>query len=155
MYPRNFAKVTPDKIAVMVSDGTDSLSFSVLEDKANRAAHLFRSHGLKAGDKVAFSFLLPNCIDVFPFCWGAQRAGLLFVPIPTKSTIDEVAYLIEDSGASLVLASTHCPAVLEDGFTERVKCITKYILEAPRRANRSAQRPLPNKTLIYQIAKVD
>jgi len=127
MYPRHFANVTPDKIAVMMSDGSASLSFLELEEKANKIAHLFRSLDLKAGDKVAF--LLPNCIDVFPFCWGAQRAGLLFVPIPTKSTMDEAAYLIADSGATLLLASTHCPAIQQDRLTQQIKTTVKYILE--------------------------
>ncbi len=129
MYPRHYAKVTPEKIAVMMSDGSDSLSFVDLEESANRAAHLFRSHGLKAGDKVAF--LLPNCIDVFPFCWGAQRAGLLFVPIPTKSTTDEVAYLLEDSGAELLLTSSYCPAVKEDIFHSLTQSTIKYLIEPP------------------------
>ena len=129
MYPRHFAKITPEKIAVMVSDGSGALSFSALEDKANQTAHLFRAHGLKAGDKVAF--LLPNCIDVFPFCWGAQRSGLLYVPIPTQSTLDEAAYLVEDSGAALLLTSIECPAIREDGFNQRLKDIPKYTLEVP------------------------
>jgi acyl-CoA synthetase (AMP-forming)/AMP-acid ligase II len=129
MYPRHFAEVTPEKTAVMLSGSGNCFSFAELEDKANQAAHLFRSNGLKAGDKVAF--LLPNCIDVFPFCWGAQRAGLLFVPIPTKSTLDEVAYLIEDSGATLLLASTTCPAVQEGDFSTNIPAPAKYILETP------------------------
>jgi len=60
MNPRHFAKTTPDKVAVKMSDGCASLSFAELEKKANQAAYLFRSHGLEAGGRVAF--LLPNCI---------------------------------------------------------------------------------------------
>lgn len=133
MYPRHFANITPEKTAVMMSDGSASLSFKALEEKANKAAHLFRAAGLKPGDKVAF--LLPNCIDVFPFCWGAQRAGLLFVPIPTKSTIDEAAYLIEDSGAVLLLSSLQCPAAQIDGFEDHLGSTEKYILETPPSKN--------------------
>jgi len=127
MYPRHFANATPEKTAVMMSDGSASVSFAQLEETANRAAHLFRSHGLKAGDKVAF--LLPNCVDVFTFGWGAQRAGLLFVPIPTKSTIDEAAYLMTDSGAALLLTSLQCPAMQTGGFEGALGASIKYILE--------------------------
>ena len=126
MNPRHFAKTTPDKVAVKMSDGCASLSFAELEKKANQAAYLFRSHGLEAGGRVAF--LLPNCIDVFPFAWGAQRAGLLYVPIPTKSTIDETAYLLKDSGANLLLTSIECPAVTQDGFDASLGDVFKYSL---------------------------
>jgi len=126
MYPRHFANLTPNKTAVSLSDGSAALSFLELENKANQAAHLFRSHDIKPGDKVAF--LLPNCIDVFPFVWGAHRAGLLYVPIPTKSTVDEAAYLMKDSGATLLLSSTQCPAVKQDGFDASLGDVFKYAL---------------------------
>ncbi|MEO1028580.1 MAG: acyl-CoA synthetase, partial [Pseudomonadota bacterium] len=59
----------------------------------------------QAGDKIAFC--LENCAEVFEFCWGAQRSGLAFVPISSRLTADEISYILQDSGAKLLLSSDY------------------------------------------------
>ena len=105
MYPRTFAQSTPNKPAVIMSSSGETLSFSELEAQANQAAHLFRSQGLSAGDRVAF--VLENTPQLFVFAWGAQRAGLHYVAVSSRLTAGEIAYILEDSGARLVLSSDY------------------------------------------------
>jgi long-chain acyl-CoA synthetase len=74
MHPFHHAAATPDKPAVIVAETGEIVTYAALEGVSNRAAHAFRAHGLKAGDRVAF--LLDNTPDYFSLIWGAQRAGL-------------------------------------------------------------------------------
>lgn len=111
MYPREYAQSTPDKPAIVMARSGARLTYRELEEQANQVAHLFRAYGLKPGDRVAF--LLENRLEVFPFVWGAQRAGLLYVAISTHLKPNEALYILEDSGAKVVLASDNAePATL-------------------------------------------
>lgn len=105
MYPREYAQTTPEKPALVFEPSGKSLSYLELERSANQAANFFRDLGLQAGDKVAFA--LENRMELFVFAWGAQRAGLIYVPISSRLTAEEIAYIIADSGARMLLSSDY------------------------------------------------
>lgn len=102
MHPFVHAAATPEKPAIIMADGSGTLSYAELEAQSNRAAHFFRGQGLKRGDTVAF--LLENSLEYLPLCWGAQRAGLIFVAMSTKLGPQETRYIVENSGADIVIA---------------------------------------------------
>ncbi len=103
MHPYIHARQNPDKPAVIVAESGAVTTFAELDRASNRAAQLFRARGLRAGDRVAI--LMENTPDYFGLVWGAQRSGLLFVAISTKLTAPEVDYILEDSGARLLIFS--------------------------------------------------
>jgi acyl-CoA synthetase (AMP-forming)/AMP-acid ligase II len=109
MHPSIHAATTPDKPAIIMAGSGATLTYAQLEAQSNRVAQLMRKHGLVRGDTVAF--LMTNSLDYLPICWGAQRAGLVFVAMSTKLTADEAAYIVEDSGARLIIASASLGAV--------------------------------------------
>ncbi|MEO6216018.1 MAG: acyl-CoA synthetase [Sphingomonas sp.] len=109
MHPSVHGAETPDKPALIVAETGETVSFAELDKRSNRAAHLFRSRGLKAGDTIAL--FVENIPEFFDIVWGAQRSGLFFVCISTKLTAPEVAYIARDSGAKLLVASTGLDAV--------------------------------------------
>jgi len=86
------------------------MTFGEMEGAANRFARLLRDHGLKPDD--AFAVLLENRLEYFTLIWGSQRAGTLLVPISTRLTAPEIAYIIEDSGAKLLITSDQFAEVL-------------------------------------------
>lgn len=88
------------------------MTYAELEARANQSAHLFRKHGLQPGDRVAF--ILENRLEIFPFVWGAQRAGLLYIAISSHLTADEIGYILEDSGAKMVLTSDYISMSVQD-----------------------------------------
>lgn len=102
-HPRLHAASTPDKLAVVMSDSSSSLSYRDLEDRANRGARLLRSLGIGKNDTIAY--WLPNCPEVFEIYWAGQRAGLYITPIATALTAGEADYIIENAGALLVVGS--------------------------------------------------
>jgi long-chain acyl-CoA synthetase len=103
VHPSIFAQSTPDKPAVILAETGEQLSYAHLDAASNRAAQLFRSHGLAAGDVVAY--MLENSLDFYALAWGAQRAGLYFVCMSTRLTQAEASYIISNSGAKLLVAS--------------------------------------------------
>jgi long-chain acyl-CoA synthetase len=103
LHPFIHARENPDKPAVIVAESGAVTTFAELDRASNRAAQLFRSRGLRPGDRVAL--LMENTPDYFGLVWGAQRSGLLFVCISTKLTAPEVDYILEDSGAKLLIFS--------------------------------------------------
>ena len=102
LHPFVHATATPDKPAIVMTDGSGGMSYAEMEAQSNRAAQFFRSKGLQRGDTVAF--LLENSLDYLPLCWGAQRSGLIFVAMSTKLQVEESRYIIENSDADILIA---------------------------------------------------
>lgn len=104
MHPSFHAATTPDRLAVVMVPGGATLSYRELDARSNQGAHLFRHLGLKAGDTVAFCF--DNVPSFFELVWAAQRAGLFFVTVSSKLLDEEVAYILNDSGAAALVVSS-------------------------------------------------
>ncbi|MGH7327957.1 MAG: AMP-dependent synthetase/ligase, partial [Polyangiaceae bacterium] len=68
----------------------------------NLAVALRESAGLQPGDRVAL--IAENCIDWLAADYAILCAGLVVVPIFATQAFDQVAYILEHSGAKLVFA---------------------------------------------------
>ena len=95
----DIARETPDRMAVVVSSGQRA-TYGELSRRANQMAHLLYQAGLRRGDGIVI--MLPNCIEFYEVAWGAQRSGLYYTPVNTHLTADEIAYIVQDSGAKAV-----------------------------------------------------
>ena len=103
MHPIDHARTRPDHPAVIMAESGARISYAELDAASNRFAHLLRAHGLDAGD--AFAVLLENRIEYFTLIWGSQRAGTMLVPVSSRLTPPEIAYILADSGARLLVTS--------------------------------------------------
>ena len=112
MHPFVHAAATPDAPAVIMAGSGATLTYAELEARSNRVAHLLRAQGLRRGDTVVI--WLDNGLDYLPICWGAQRAGLVFVAMSTKLTAEEAGYIVADSGAQAVFAGARFAALAND-----------------------------------------
>src|SRR5262249_52108208 len=67
----------------------------------NKAAHAFRAAGLGKGDRVAtLTYNLPELVTAF---YGLLKIGAVPVPINYRLAANEVKYIIDDSGARMLL----------------------------------------------------
>jgi long-chain acyl-CoA synthetase len=107
-HPSHFAAVAPERPAVIMGGSGSTLAYAELEDRSCRVANLLRSFGLAPGGHLAV--LLENRPEFFEVVWGALRAGLYVTPINWHLAPDEAAYIVEDCGASVLVAS----AALDD-----------------------------------------
>ncbi len=112
MHPYLHAQENPDKPAVIMASTGAVETFGELDKASNRMAQLFRSQGLNIGDTVAV--FLDNHPKFFDFAWGAQRAGLYYVAIPSRLTAEEASYILRDSGALLLVSSDAKLNVLDE-----------------------------------------
>jgi acyl-CoA synthetase (AMP-forming)/AMP-acid ligase II len=118
--------VERDRAAVAVVElGGRTLSYGELWDGATRVAGGLREAGIERGDRVAIR--LPNGADWVLAFFGAQLCGAVVVPVNTRFTDDEVAYLVGDSETKLVLDGS---APLPQGEPIAVEDLTQEDLAA-------------------------
>jgi len=96
----NFAAEMPDCRAL--SDERGSSTWAELHERTRRLINAFRARGLDRGDTLAV--LLSNRREYFEVFLACAHAGVSYVPINWHWTADEVAYVIDDSGASGLLS---------------------------------------------------
>ncbi len=86
--------------AVVVLDGP-RVSYAELWDRSARVAGGLRAAGIGKGDRVAIRH--GNGLDWVLAFFGTLMAGGVVVPVNTRFTDSEMAYLVEDSGATYVV----------------------------------------------------
>jgi long-chain acyl-CoA synthetase len=102
MYPAVHAQCHPDKAAIVMGCG-DVVTYSELNERSNQCAQLFASLGLGKDDAVAL--FMHNCPDYFYAAWGAQRSGLYYTPISTHLAAAEIAYIVQNCEAQVLVVS--------------------------------------------------
>ncbi|MEU5439823.1 fatty acyl-CoA synthetase [Streptomyces griseofuscus] len=108
---RRSARRTPTRIAVEY--GERSWTYGELDDAVSRAAALLLAEGLAPGDRVgAFGHNSDAYLIAF---LGCARAGLVHVPVNHHLTGDDLAYLVGQSGSTLVLTDPDLADRLPDG----------------------------------------
>ena len=103
------AQNTPE-LEAFVEVGGERLTYGELWDRAARVAGGMRAQGVRAGDRIAVH--MPNGVPWALAFYGAMLAGAIAVPINTRFSESEVAYVKDDSGARM---SFHRGDPLPDG----------------------------------------
>ena len=103
MHPIQHARMRPDHPAVIMAGSGETITYRQLDEAANRLAHWFRAQGLGAGDAVAV--LMENSPRYHEVYWAAQRSGIILVPVSTHLTASEIAYILDDSDARLLVTT--------------------------------------------------
>lgn len=91
-----------------------------LDDQVRRVARLLRDDlGLAPDDHVAM--LMSNRVEAVELVLGAMLAGVWLTPINHHLTPEEVAYIVEDSGAHAVFTDAEHEAVARSGIEDRAE----------------------------------
>jgi len=112
MYPAHFADSTPDKPAVINTVTGQVQTYRELVSGANRLAWLLREAGLRPGDH--YVILAENHLRYFELAWAGLNSGLYVTPVNSHLTAVEVAYLVNDSAAKVVISTTALARVAEE-----------------------------------------
>lgn len=83
--------------------GQQRISYADLWEHARRYAALFRRSGVEPGDRVAM--LVPNTPDFPQAYYGIVAAAGVVVPVHALLTPGEIAYVLRDSGAKMLVCS--------------------------------------------------
>jgi len=111
-YLRRSAEVYPEKTAIIYGDRR--YSYARFAELAAQLARALRASGIHPGDRVAY--LLPNLPEMLVAHFAVPLSGAVLVAINTRLSTDEVRYILDHSGAKLlvvdsVLAATVAPVV--------------------------------------------
>lgn len=98
-----WATATPDKPALIEAEGGRALTFSALEARVQHASAWLVSAGYQAGDSIML--LLENRAEIVELGLAARRVGLYFVVVSTHLAPPELAHIVRDSGARMLVVS--------------------------------------------------
>lgn len=101
--PWDIAETSPEHTAVIIADTGESRSYGQMIGAANRLANRLVSDGVEQGDCIAI--LLENRVEYLEAVWAAKQLGVYYVCMPTSLTPGDAAYMMENSGAQVLIVS--------------------------------------------------
>jgi fatty-acyl-CoA synthase len=111
LFPIDGGTQDASKLAFQMSDTGEQVTFGQLEVRANQVAQVLRSCGVRPGDHVAV--LMTNQRRFLETCFGMDRAGVYYTTISTRLHSDEVAYIVKDCSAKVLIVSSALAEVIE------------------------------------------
>lgn len=106
------ARIYPDKPAVSTPGTGKQSTFKELNQRVNSLANALADLGVKKGDRVAvLATDVPEYIEIANTC----KAGKVYVPLNWRLKGQELAYIINDSGANTVF--------VEEQFCDTIRSI--------------------------------
>ena len=107
---RGWARETPD--APMLTEGSTTLTWSEVYDRATRVSRALAGAGVSPGDRVAF--LDRNSMAYFEVFFGCALLGAVSVAVNWRLAPAEMATVIEDSQARVVIYGTDYAAAVKE-----------------------------------------
>ncbi|MGP3980107.1 amino acid adenylation domain-containing protein [Streptomyces sp. KR80] len=102
--PDLFAQLVAERPeAVAVVERSRSLSYAQLDARANQIARLLAARGVSPESVVGVA--VPRSADMVATVLAALKLGAAFLPLDLVHPADRLAYMIEDSGAALVVGT--------------------------------------------------
>ncbi|KUK11183.1 MAG: Acyl-CoA synthetases (AMP-forming)/AMP-acid ligases II [Clostridia bacterium 41_269] len=93
---------------IAISHRGRKITYEEMEEHVQRFAGYLKSLGVKEGDRVALT--APNSPEFIFSFWAVNRIGAVAVPLNLFLTLEEVGYVIRNSGAETLIAH---PVILE------------------------------------------
>ncbi len=94
------AASAPDAVALSFEGAT--VSYGDLNARANRLAHRLRELG--AGPETLVALFLEPSIETIVAILGVQKAGAAYVPLDPAYPTDRIAFVLQDTRASLIVS---------------------------------------------------
>ncbi|MFI9240435.1 acyl-CoA synthetase [Streptomyces sp. NPDC053079] len=95
------AAAAPNRRVLITPQG-EAWTAGRLHEAANRLVHALRTAGLREGD--AFATVLPNGPEFLTAHLAATQAGFYLVPVNHHLLASEIAWIVADSGAKVLIA---------------------------------------------------
>ena len=112
---RDRAATHPDRTAYIYGD--DAVTFAEFDRRVDSVAAALRASGVRSGDRVAI--LDKNSLPYVELLFGAARVGAVLVPVNYRLAPDEVAYVVDNAKARVLVVDTEFVPVL-DAIADRL-----------------------------------
>ena len=117
-----FARSFPDEL--MISEEDRRFSFASGMTYINRIHKLLQAKGLSIGDRVAI--LGENSADHIMLLFAAGQLGIVLVPLNFRLAVDELEYIVEDAGATLMLVTDPESLIKAEKLATRIEGMEIY-----------------------------
>jgi fatty-acyl-CoA synthase len=107
-WPARRARIAPHRPALVEAERT--VTYTELAERTARLAAVLAGRGIGPGDRVAY--LGQNAISVFETYFAAWLLGAIVAPLNYRLAAAEIRYMLEDSGASLLVHSADTDALV-------------------------------------------
>ncbi|MEM7130012.1 MAG: amino acid adenylation domain-containing protein [Chloroflexota bacterium] len=104
---------TPNAIALLVD--TEALTYSELNQRANRVAHQLLAFGSQPDDLIAIS--IERSTELFIGLLGILKAGCAYIPLDTSYPAERIDYMLRDSGANVLLTKSDIATQVDSSVT--------------------------------------
>lgn len=94
---------SPQRTAVVC--GKDRFTYAQFAERVSKLAGALRKAGVQPGDRVAF--LSTNCHRLLEAYYGVIEAGAVLLPLNIRLAPQELAYILNDSGARVLFFQSH------------------------------------------------
>ena len=127
-FMRRTRRLYPQREAVV--DGALRLTYEQFFDRCDRWSTALQRLGVRQGDRVAY--IAPNVHQQLESFYAVPQIGAVLVPINFRLAVDDFAYIIEHSGATVVCA---CDEFLEavDSIRDRLPAVKHFVALTGRR----------------------
>src|SRR3954449_7682039 len=102
MYPATFAATAPDRAAVLMAGSGEVVTYEALRERSNRFARFLDD--IDPARQAVVAILMANDPRYLEIAWAVRQTGRYFTPVNSHLTAEEVAYIVGDSGASVLVA---------------------------------------------------
>ncbi|MCY1078497.1 MupA/Atu3671 family FMN-dependent luciferase-like monooxygenase [Archangium lansingense] len=117
---------TPDAVAVVGDD--DSLTYAELDRRSDALAWHLRSLGV--GPEVRVGLCVERSARMVVAMVGVLKAGGAYVPLDPDYPRERLAYMLEDSGAAVLLTESHLDGTVSAGRARTVLLDGPQVAEA-------------------------
>lgn len=122
-------KRTPEAVAYRYfnaqQNAWQSYTWSQMGDQIARWQAALLGEGLAPGDRVAI--MLRNCPQWVMFDQAALSLGLVLVPLYTVDRPDSIAYIVNDSGAKVLLFETSEQWQALCAVRDKMSCVQRFV----------------------------
>ncbi len=135
------AELSPDAIAFEEVETGRRLTYAEFNARAERCATALEGLGIAPGERIAI--LCHNSATFFEVLFGCGKAGIILVPLNWRQTPSELAPILADCGARLILhdaATADLARALGEGNRVRLISFDEYetligeVISAPDRS---------------------
>ncbi|TCP59316.1 amino acid adenylation domain-containing protein [Tumebacillus sp. BK434] len=101
-------RATPERLAVKL--GQHTLAYAELNAAANRLARHLQAHGVQPGDRVALC--AERSVELIIAMLAILKSGAAYVPLDVSYPAERLGFMLEDTGAKLLLTQAQLAASL-------------------------------------------
>jgi fatty-acyl-CoA synthase len=113
----------PHRTAVVC--GNERFTYAEFAERSARLGGALKTAGVKPGDRVAF--LSMNCHRLLEAYYGVLEAGAVLLPLNVRLASQELAYILNDSGAKVLFLEKEF-LQLVDSFRSELAAVESFLL---------------------------